>query len=133
MRHRRKGRKLGVRSDHRKQVLRNLAAGLILGEQITTTEGKGKEVKRFVEHLMSLAVRLPHSPQNPEEKNTRLTGIRRIFAELPHKQACIRLLERAKEFSGRETGFLHLYRLLPRKGDSAPRVLLKWVESEKAG
>ncbi len=131
MRHKRKGRKLGRRSAHRKQVLRNLASALALNERIITTEGKGKEVKRFMEHLMSIAVKQPEKLDSAEEKLLQVNLIRQVFKELPNKRACMKLFERAKEYDGRKTGFIRIFHLPPRKGDAAHMVLLNWVKTKK--
>lgn len=55
MRHRIAGRKLGVTSSHRAAMFRNMAVALIKHEQITTTLPKAKELRPFVEKLITLA------------------------------------------------------------------------------
>ena len=55
MRHRVGGRKLGRTSSHRQALFRNMAAALIKHEQITTTTAKAKELRPYVEKLVTLA------------------------------------------------------------------------------
>ena len=57
MRHGVKGRQLGRRADHVKSMLRNMAASLIKHEQITTTLPKAKELRPYVEKLITLGKR----------------------------------------------------------------------------
>jgi len=49
MRHRKKGRKLGVNVSHRKAMLKNLAANLIEHKRIKTTDSRAKELRTFIE------------------------------------------------------------------------------------
>ena len=57
MRHGVKGRQLGRRADHVKSMLRNMAASLIKHEQIKTTLPKAKELRPYVEKLITLGKR----------------------------------------------------------------------------
>ena len=53
MRHRKKGRKLGVNPSHRRAMLSNLAENLILHKRIKTTEARAKVVRRYIEPLVN--------------------------------------------------------------------------------
>ena len=55
MRHKKKGRKLGRKVGNRKALLRNLACQLILHKKIKTTDPKAKELRSFIEPLITLA------------------------------------------------------------------------------
>jgi len=57
MRHRLQGRRLGRSTSHRQALRRNLAASLLRHERVVTTPTKAKEVRRFVERLITLARR----------------------------------------------------------------------------
>ena len=58
MRHRNSGRKFDRDTSHRRAMLRNLTANLVLHERIETTEAKAKEVRRVAERLITKARRL---------------------------------------------------------------------------
>ena len=77
MRHRIAGYQLNVKSDHRRAMLRNLAAGLFEHGQITTTLPKAKAVQPFVEHLITIAKRPSLAARR--ELTSRLTD-RKVFA-----------------------------------------------------
>jgi large subunit ribosomal protein L17 len=77
MRHRIAGYQLNVKTDHRRAMLRNLAAGLFEHGQITTTLPKAKAVQPFVEELITLAKR--PSLATRRELTSRLTD-RKVFA-----------------------------------------------------
>ena len=55
MRHRKKGRKLGVNPSHRKAMLRNLASNLIEHKRIKTTDTRAKALRSFIEPLITKA------------------------------------------------------------------------------
>jgi len=77
MRHRIAGYQLNVKTDHRRAMLRNLAAGLFEHGQITTTLPKAKAVQPFVEQLITMAKR--PSLASRREVTSRLTD-RKVFA-----------------------------------------------------
>jgi large subunit ribosomal protein L17 len=77
MRHRIAGYQLNVKTDHRRAMLRNLAAGLLEHGQITTTLPKAKAVQPFVEHLITIAKRPSLAARR--ELSSRLTD-RKVFA-----------------------------------------------------
>ncbi len=58
MRHQKAGRKFGRNTSHRRAMLRNLAANLVLHERIETTDAKAKELRRIAERLITRATRL---------------------------------------------------------------------------
>ena len=57
MRHQKKGRKLNRTASHRKALFSNLAASLVIHKKIRTTEAKGKELRTYVERLVTYAKR----------------------------------------------------------------------------
>lgn len=77
MRHRIAGYQLNVKTDHRKAMLRNLAAGLFEHGQIVTTPAKAKAVQPFVEKLITMAKR--QNLASRREITSRLTD-RKLFA-----------------------------------------------------
>ena len=67
MKHRKKGRKLSRTSSHREALRRSLANALLQHERIVTTEAKAKEVRPFVERVITLARRaVPHKDGTEE-------------------------------------------------------------------
>lgn len=119
MRHRRRRGKLGRRADHRQAVLRNLARALILHGEIETTEGKGKEVNRFVQKLVTLA-----------KGGASYATIRRVNALLADREAGIKLFELAPRFKDRNGGYTQLFKTGFRRGDAASTVLLRFIPEE---
>ena len=63
MRHQKRGRKLGRTASHRKAMLQNMAASVLLHKQIKTTEAKAKEARKLVERLITYGkkVQLMHA------------------------------------------------------------------------
>ena len=55
MRHQKKGRKLNRTASHRKALFSNLAASLVIHKKITTTDAKSKELRGYVERLVTYA------------------------------------------------------------------------------
>ena len=122
MRHRKLGRQLSRTSSHRRAVLRNLAASLFLTEQgrITTTEAKAKEVRPFVEKIITLG------------KRGSIHARRRAIALLGSKEAVSKLFDEiAGRYANRNGGYTRLIRLAQgRRGDNAPRMILELVTEE---
>jgi large subunit ribosomal protein L17 len=117
MRHEKKGRKLGRTSSHRKAMLSNMAASLILHKQIKTTDAKAKEVRRVVERLISYA------------KNDTTHYRRLAFAVLRNKEAIKILFEDiAPVYLNREGGYTRILKLGRRPNDAAKVVLIQLVD-----
>ncbi len=114
MRHGRKYRKLNFYSGQRKSVLRNLTVSLLLEETITTTEARAKEIKREAEKIITLC------------KDESLSARRRAFAQLRSKEALIKLYSSLKDrYAERDGGYIRLFHVGYRRGDSAPMAMLK--------
>lgn len=117
MRHVKRGRKLGRTPSHRKAMLQNMAASLILHKQIKTTEAKAKEARRLVERLITYA-----------KKDT--THYRRlVFALLRNKEAVKILFEEiAPVYMNRNGGYTRILKLGQRPNDAAKVVLFQLVD-----
>lgn len=116
MRHGKKGRKLASGASHRRAVLRNLARELITYERIRTTEAKAKELKPYVDNLITLA------------KKGDLAARRRAISALGNGDVVHKLFtEVAERFKEREGGYTRLLKLGPRQGDAAFMVLIELV------
>ena len=119
MRHRVAHRKLGRTSEHRLALLRNMAASLITHERIRTTVTKAKELRPFVEKLVTLG------------KQDSLHARRRALSVLSSKTVVRRLFsDVSPRFSERPGGYTRILKLGPRKGDGAPMAFIEFVDYE---
>lgn len=117
MRHRVAHRKLGRTTEHRLALLRNLAASLISHERIRTTEAKAKELRPFVERLVTLG------------KRDSLHARRRALAILPRKDSVKKLFgEISPRFAERPGGYTRILKLGPRQGDGALMAFIEFVD-----
>lgn len=120
MRHQKKGRKLNRSSSHRKALFSNLAASLVLHKKIITTEAKGKELRTYVERLVTYA------------KRGDLHGRRLIQKKIAGKRAKqianILIHEIAPVFADRNGGYTRLIKLNNRKNDNASVSLVEFVD-----
>ena len=72
MRHQKRGRKFNRTASHRRAMMSNLASSLILHKRIQTTDAKGKELRGFVEKLITYAKKGDvHSRRLIQKKNSR--------------------------------------------------------------
>ena len=118
MRHKKKGRKLGRKVGNRKALLRNLACQLILHKKIKTTDSKAKELRSFIEPIVTLA------------KKGDLHSRRLVIKKIPRKNV-VRILfeEIAPLFSSRPGGYTRITKLGLRDNDRAPVSVIEFVES----
>ena len=121
MRHGHSGRKLQRKSGHRAALLRNLAAALVKHEQIMTTAPKAKELRPYVEKLITLAKRGGLS-------NRRL-ALSRLGDETQLKKLFDVLAER---YAGREGGYTRVIKAGLRAGDAAPMAVIELVDRDVA-
>lgn len=119
MRHRKSGRRLGMPIDRRKALLRTMAVSMLTHEGINTTEARAKELRRFVEPLVTLAKR--------EDLHAR----RLALAKLPNKLLVEKLFDvYGPRYQTRPGGYTRIIKLGPRKGDSAPMARIEFVDEE---
>ncbi len=117
MRHRVKGRQLSRTASHRKALLKNLAASLIVHDRIVTTEAKAKELRPFVERLITLARRGGlHAQRQVERKIKDRKVSHRLFHEI------------GPRFSERPGGYTRIIKLGNRKGDGARIARIELLE-----
>ena len=128
MRHRVAHRKLGRVTDHRIAMLRNQATALIRYEHIETTVPRAKELRPFVERLITIAKRGVAGG----EGNGRLLHARRLVGrEIADGDVVGKLFETiAPRFAERPGGYTRILRLGYRRGDSAEVAQLELVGSE---
>ena len=122
MRHRVAHRKLGRTTEHRISLLRNLAASLIAHGRIRTTEAKAKELRPFVEKLVTLG------------KRDSLHARRRALSILPRKEAVQKLFgDVSPRFSERPGGYTRILKLAHRQGDGAAMAFIEFVDFKFEG
>ena len=116
MKHRKKGRGLGLPTDRRRALVRNLMRSLILHESITTTEARAQAVQRHVESLVTVA-----------RKDT-LHSRRMALSTLPDQGAVNVLIhDIAPRYVDRAGGYTRVTRVGLRKGDGASLARLEFI------
>lgn len=116
MRKRKKGRKLSRKRDQRKALLKSLARELILKEKIKTTEAKAKEVRPYLEKIITKA------------KKGDLAAIRnlaRFFSKSIVKKLVKEIAPRYRERPG---GYIRIIKLGPRKSDGAKMAIIELIK-----
>jgi len=119
MRHKLGQRKLGRTSSHRIAMLRNMAAALIKHEQITTTVPKAKELRPYVEKLITLA-------KHGGLSNRRLAHAR-ILDDVQEKKLFEVLAER---YADRNGGYTRIIKAGYRASDAAPIAVIELVDRD---
>lgn len=117
MRHQKKGRKLGTDASHTDAILKNLATALFINERIKTTEAKAKEVRSLVDNIITWG-------KKGDVHSRRLAMAQLGDKELVHKV----FADIAPRFESRSGGYTRILKLGPRKGDSAPMVIMELVD-----
>jgi large subunit ribosomal protein L17 len=121
MRHKLGQRKLGRTSSHRIALLRNMAAALIKHEQITTTLPKAKELRPYVEKLITLA-------KHGGLSNRRLAHARLLDAAQEKK-----LFEvLGARYADRNGGYTRIIKAGIRASDAAPMAVVELVDRDTA-
>ena len=120
MRHGISQRKLSRKSGHRKALFRNMSANLIKHEQIITTEAKAKELRPYVEKLVTLAKRGGLS-------NRRL-AMSKLQDETQLKKLFDVLAERYKDRNG---GYTRVIKAGPRDSDAAMMAVIEFVDRDE--
>ena len=119
MRHRKTGRKLNRNSSHRIALMRTLAISIILHESIKTTLAKAKEIRGFLEPLVTLA------------KENNVANQRKVYAKLRDKAAVTKLFnEIGPRFFERPGGYLRVIKRGHRLGDKSPIAQIEFLQEE---
>ncbi len=119
MRHKSGGRKLQRTSAHRTALFRNMSASLIKHEQITTTVAKAKELRPYVEKLVTLAKR--GGLANRRLAQSRLlddTQLKKLFDVL------------AERYKDRNGGYTRIIKAGIRASDAAPIAIIEFVDRD---
>ncbi|MFP4560281.1 MAG: 50S ribosomal protein L17 [Thiohalorhabdus sp.] len=121
MRHRKSGRKLNRRASQRKALLQNQAKSLIEHERITTTVPKAKELRRYVEPMITKA------------KENTVHRKRLAFAKLQDRRAVGKLFDDlGPRFQQRSGGYTRILKAGYREGDNAPMAIIELVDRPEA-
>ena len=128
MRHRVAHRKLGRVTEHRISMLRNQATALLRHEHIETTVPKARELRPFVERLITVAKRgIAAGDAEKKLMNAR----RHVAQDLADVKVVDKLFgEVAPRFQARLGGYTRLLKIGPRRGDSADMARIELVGSE---
>ena len=121
MRHNKAINHLGRKSSHRKAMLANMAASLIMHKRITTTVAKAKALKPYVEPLIT------------KSKDDSSHSRRIVFSYLKDKYATAELFRTiAPKIADRPGGYLRILHLGFRPGDAADMALVEFVDFNEA-
>ena len=114
-------RKLGRDNKHRRSMLATMTKQLVMEETITTTETRAKEVRKFVEKMITYG------------KKADLVSRRKALAFLHNDKVVVDKIfhDLAKRYENRNGGYTQILKLDERRGDNALMVILKLVEEEK--
>ena len=116
MSHLKKARKLGTDASHTKAMLKSLALALFLNERIKTTETRAKEMRGLVDRIITWA------------KKGDVHSRRLAIAALGDKDLVAKIFKDKERYEGRPGGYTRILKLGPRKGDSAPMVIIELVD-----
>ena len=117
MRHRKSGRKLNRNSAHRKSLFKNLAIALIEQDIIKTTLPKAKELRKFVEPLITMG------------KEDTVANRRHVFSKLRSESAVAKLFtEVSVNASERKGGYTRIIKAGFRAGDKADMAYIELVD-----
>lgn len=117
MRHRKSFNHLGRKSAHRKAMLSNMAASLILHKRITTTTAKAKALRMYVEPLITKA----------KEDSTHTRRV--VFSYLQNKEAVSELFrEVSSKIADRPGGYTRILKTGTRLGDNADMCIIELVD-----
>lgn len=116
MKHLKKGRKFGRKTDERKAFIKSIAVNLIMQEKIKTTDERAKSASVFIEKLITKA------------KKQTLAARREILKYLPAKAAEKVSKDLALRYMARLGGYTRITKLERRGSDSAKMVILELVK-----
>ncbi len=120
MKHNIKNKKLNKTSSHRKAMFMNMSNALIKHEQITTTLAKAKELRRFVEKIVTLG------------KKGSLLSRRKTVSILQDQKMSKKVFDvLAERYKNRAGGYTRIIKLGNRFGDNAPTAVIEFVDRDE--
>ena len=120
MKHNIKNKKLNKTSSHRKAMLMNMSNSLIKHEQITTTLAKAKELRRFVEKIVTLG-----------KKGDLLSRRKAVSILQDHKMSKKVFDVFAERYKTRAGGYTRIIKLGNRYGDNAPTAVIEFIDRDE--
>jgi large subunit ribosomal protein L17 len=120
MRHQVRGRKLNRTASHRKALMMNLACSLVIHKKINTTDAKAKELRGYVERLVTYAKK--------DDVHGRRLIQKKLHGKLGKRVANILIHEIAPAYAERSGGYTRIIKLNNRKNDNAPVSLIEFVD-----
>ncbi len=143
MRHANSGRKLGRTASHRAAMLANMACSLIKHEQIKTTLPKAKELRPYVEKLVTIAKRTGGAPALGKRKLKELpaaeqaavvkalSGRRQLISIIKDETAAAKVIDTlGPRYAKRNGGYVRVLKAGTRFGDAAPMAVVEFVERD---
>jgi large subunit ribosomal protein L17 len=116
MMHGKQGRKLGVKTPHRKAMFANMCSSLILNKRIETTLPRAKELRRVADRMVTLGKRQTIHARRQAFKVLRDTkAVKAVFDDI------------APQFADRNGGYTRIMKLGYRRGDSAPMAIIEYL------
>ena len=120
MKHNIKNKKLNKTTSHRKAMFMNMSNALIKHEQITTTLAKAKELRKFIEKIITLG------------KKGDLLSRRKSISVLQDKNMSKKVFEvLADRYKNRSGGYTRIIKLGNRFGDNAPTAVIEFVDRDE--
>ena len=120
MKHNIKNKKLNKTSSHRKAMFMNMSNALIKHEQITTTLPKAKELRRFIEKIVTLG------------KKGDLLSRRKAISVLQDQKMSKKVFDvLADRYKDRSGGYTRIIKLGNRFGDNAPTAVIEFVDRDE--
>ena len=116
MKHGKKHRELGRKKDERNALIKLLAVSLIRDERIETSEAKAKELRPFIEHLVTKARQDSlASRRNVSSALGSDVGVKKLFSEISPK------------YKGRAGGYTRIVKMPTRAGDRSRRAIIEFI------
>lgn len=117
MRHRKVGRKLGMKKEHREAMLRNLVTSLLKTESVRTTDTRAKEARKLVEKVITWAKKGDLHSRRLAARYVRDNDVLKAVFE-----------STGPRFASRVGGYTRIVKVTRRHGDGAPVVILELTE-----
>lgn len=117
MRHRNKGRKFSMEKPQRTALFKALERSLIEHKSITTTEARAKELRRYIERLITTA----------KTGKASIMNTRRLLKKRHDDATIAKIFELAKTYEGRSGGYTKVLKVAPRKSDSTKMAVIQLI------